>query len=111
MHQTVYDGLGLHWAQLPFPSTDMAHFLRVIQDPKFYGAAVTMPHKVAIVPHLEELTDEGREVGACNTIFLRERDGRRVLCGTNTDVVGIREAFYQNVADPDTVRQRGERQR
>ena len=59
-----------------------------------------MPNKVAIMPHLDELTEECREVGACNTIFLRERDGRRVYCGANTDVVGIREAFYQNVADP-----------
>lgn len=60
-----------------------------------------MPNKVAIMPHLDELTEECREVGACNTIFLRERDGRRVYCGANTDVVGIREAFYQNVADAD----------
>ncbi|MCI2435624.1 hypothetical protein KC274_14665, partial [Listeria monocytogenes] len=58
---------------------------------------------VAIMPHLDELTEECREVGACNTIFVKERDGQRVYCGTNTDVVGIRESFYQNVADPDRV--------
>lgn len=60
-----------------------------------------MPNKVTIMEHLDELTEECREVGACNTIFLREQDGRRIYCGTNTDVVGIRESFYQNVADPD----------
>ena len=64
------------------------------------GASVTMPHKVAIMEHLDEITIEGRVVGACNTIFIHERDGRRKFIGTNTDVVGIREAFYRNVPDP-----------
>lgn len=65
------------------------------------GAAVTMPHKITIMKHLDHLADICREVGACNTIFITEKKGRRVLCGTNTDVIGVREAFYCNVAEPD----------
>lgn len=62
------------------------------------GASVTMPNKVAIIPHLDELTPECRDVGACNTIFLRTGpSGERLYCGANTDVVGIRESFYRNV--------------
>lgn len=56
-----------------------------------------MPHKIAIMQHLDHLTDEAREVGACNTIYVREIEGKRMLCGANTDVVGVREAFFQNV--------------
>ncbi|RKU42051.1 Quinate dehydrogenase [Coniochaeta pulveracea] len=63
-----------------------------------------MPHKVTIMKHLDELTDECRDVGACNTIFFRESpDGRRIFCGTNTDVIGVRESFRQNVDDPAAV--------
>jgi quinate dehydrogenase len=63
-----------------------------------------MPHKVAILQHLDELTPEGRDCGACNTILIRKgSDGKRKYIGTNTDVVGIREAFHQNVKDPETV--------
>lgn len=62
-----------------------------------------MPHKVAILPHLDDLTQEGRDVGAVNTVFLRQKDGKTIYVGTNTDVVGIRESFYQNIPDPDTV--------
>lgn len=67
------------------------------------GASVTMPHKVAIMKHVDEVTPEGREVGACNTLFLRKNGEKTILVGTNTDIVGIREAFYQNISDPDTV--------
>jgi quinate dehydrogenase len=58
-----------------------------------------MPHKVAIIPFLDMLTPEGEAIGAVNTIFLRSHpDGRRLLCGTNTDCIGIREAILQNVS-------------
>ncbi|KAF1816756.1 quinate dehydrogenase [Eremomyces bilateralis CBS 781.70] len=102
-HQTVYDALGLKWSQFPLESTDMNGFLELIQDPKFYGASVTMPHKVAILGFLDELTEEARDVGACNTIFLREKDGKRVYVGTNTDTIGVRDSFYATVKDPEKV--------
>ena len=44
------------------------------------------------------LTPEGEAIGAVNTIFLRNSpSGKRLLCGTNTDCIGIREAVLQNV--------------
>lgn len=61
------------------------------------GASVTMPHKISIMQYLDQLTEEAREVGACNTIFLRDIESKRVTVGANTDVVGIREALIQNV--------------
>ncbi|KAK3367477.1 hypothetical protein B0H63DRAFT_82295 [Podospora didyma] len=98
LHEVVYRELGLRWEQIRLDSTDMGLFLELIQDPKFYGASVTMPHKVAIIPYLDELTDECRDVGACNTLFVRDlADGRRLFCGANTDVIGVRESFVQNV--------------
>ena len=103
LHQTVYDGLGLNWTQFPLDSLDMPLFLKLRQHPKFYGAAITMPHKVAILQHLDGLTPEGASVGAVNTLFIREdaQTGERRYIGTNTDVIGIRDSFYQNVKDPD----------
>ncbi|KAH7336294.1 hypothetical protein BKA65DRAFT_506103 [Rhexocercosporidium sp. MPI-PUGE-AT-0058] len=109
LHQTVYDNLNLKWSQLPLDSTDVPNFLRLTKDPKFYGASVTMPHKVAIIPYLDEVTQEGKDIGACNTIFFKERDGKRVMCGTNTDCFGVRDAFLQNLpagADKDLYRGR-----
>jgi quinate dehydrogenase len=63
-----------------------------------------MPHKVAILNYLDELTPEGVDCGACNTVLIRKNlDGSRRYIGTNTDVIGIREAFYQNVKNPDQI--------
>jgi quinate dehydrogenase len=70
----------------------------------FQGSAVTMPHKVAILKYLDELTPEGKDCGACNTVLIRKNpDGTRRYIGTNTDVIGIRESFYQNVTNPDEI--------
>ena len=54
-----------------------------------------MPHKIAILPHLDDMTPECRAVGACNTVFWRESK----LIGTNTDIAGVKESFLQNVPE------------
>ncbi|PYH87137.1 shikimate 5-dehydrogenase [Aspergillus uvarum CBS 121591] len=118
LHKTVYEKLGLNWIQIPLSSVTgtsetypppytrsppIDKFLASIRaNPKFVGSSVTMPWKVAIMPHLDELTEDARQAGACNTIFLRtdEKTGERRYVGTNTDCNGIREALVQNSPDP-----------
>ncbi|KAL4924436.1 shikimate dehydrogenase family protein [Aspergillus undulatus] len=110
LHQTVYNALGLNWTQIPLStpngttytkSPEISTFLSSIKaNPKFVGSSVTMPHKVAIMNHLDDLTEDARMAGACNTIFLRKAKGKREAeyeyVGTNTDCIGIREALVQN---------------
>ncbi|KAH7134086.1 hypothetical protein EDB81DRAFT_725973 [Dactylonectria macrodidyma] len=103
LHNIIYQELGLRWGQVRLDSDNIPAFMELARHRDFYGAAVTMPNKVAILPYLDELTEECRDVGACNTLFLREENGRRIFCGANTDTIGIRESFYQNVSDPDAV--------
>jgi quinate dehydrogenase len=124
LHQTVYNALGLNWTQIPLSSVTgtsetypppytrsppIEKYLASIKsNPKFVGSSVTMPHKVAIMPHLDDLTDHARQAGACNTIFLRNdpTTGERQYVGTNTDCDGIREALTQNAPDPSRFRGR-----
>lgn len=56
--------------------------LRALQ---FLGANVTTPHKEAVLPYLDEVTDRARAVGAVNTI-VRDDD---ILRGDNTDIEGF----------------------
>ncbi len=55
------------------------------------GANVTIPHKEAILPMMDELDDVVRRVGAVNTVVNRE--GR--LCAYNTDVAGFLRALRE----------------
>jgi quinate dehydrogenase len=124
LHQTVYNALGLNWTQIPLSSVTGTsatypppytqsppiekYMASIRSNPKFVGSSVTMPHKVAIMPHLDELTEHARQAGACNTIFLRKNPstGETQYVGTNTDCDGIREALTQNAPDPSRFRGR-----
>ena len=59
-----------------------------------------MPHKVAFMEHVDALTPEGRMIGSINTVFIRlnPATGNKLYIGTNTDCIGVREAFLQNVS-------------
>ena len=50
------------------------------------GSNVTVPHKLAIMPLLDEIDPIAREIGAVNT-FMQAEDGR--LIGFNTDADGL----------------------
>jgi shikimate dehydrogenase len=50
----------------------------------FDGFNVTIPHKETILPFLDDMTAEVAQVGACNTVIIKERK----LFGHNTDVLG-----------------------
>ena len=52
----------------------------------FCGINVTIPYKEAVIPHLDELDESAKRIGAVNTIV--NRDGRFV--GYNTDFYGMK---------------------
>lgn len=58
-------------------------------NPNLRGLNVTLPHKEAVIPLLDELSDEAREIGAVNVI--RVRDGR--LKGFNSDIIGFMDSI------------------
>jgi len=55
----------------------------------YLGGNVTVPHKVSIMPYLDEVDDKAGQIGAVNTV-VREPDGR--LVGYNTDGKGALDA-------------------
>ncbi|WP_082684711.1 shikimate dehydrogenase [Aureimonas ureilytica] len=59
----------------------------------FAGLNITYPAKQAVIPHLDELSDDARALGAVNTVVLRE--GRRI--GHNTDWWGFAEGFRRGL--------------
>jgi shikimate dehydrogenase len=59
----------------------------------FHGFNVTLPHKVAIMEHLEEIDLQAKGVGAVNTVVWR--DGKYV--GYNTDGIGYLHSLLEEI--------------
>lgn len=72
------------YVNFEIPSADMLPGI-VQANPNLRGLNVTLPHKEAVIPMLNELSDEAKEIGAVNVI--RVRDGR--LKGFNSDIIGF----------------------
>ena len=67
----------------------VGRFVGELRRPGTLGINVTVPHKEAVVPHLDEVDDWAAAAGAVNTIV--NRDGR--LTGHNTDGLGFLRAL------------------
>lgn len=79
---------------------DLADVLAWAQRLGFDGLNVTHPFKQAVVPLLDELSDDAADLGAVNTVVFR--DGRAL--GRNTDWSGYGRAFRAEL--PDAVQDR-----
>ncbi|MEM1093988.1 MAG: shikimate dehydrogenase [Bacteroidota bacterium] len=53
------------------------------------GANVTIPHKQAVLPLMDTLSDRAQAIGAVNTIVCQQADGTVRLHGDNTDPLGF----------------------
>jgi shikimate dehydrogenase len=62
-----------------------------LRDEDCLGANVTVPHKQAVVPFLDELDPAATSAGAVNTIVRRDQR----LVGHNTDVAGFARALSE----------------
>lgn len=91
MHEAAFAAAGLDWTYelLDVAPEDLAGAVARIRRPEFTGANVTIPHKVAVMRHLDGIEGDAQAAGAVNTI--RKVDGR--LIGSNTDVAGMRTAL------------------
>src|SRR5690606_12110535 len=80
---------------LGLSADDLPDLLQAAERFGFAGLNITHPCKQAVIPHLDELSDEARAVGAVNTVVLRE--GRRI--GHNTDHYGFLQNLVHNLPD------------
>jgi shikimate dehydrogenase len=93
MHNAAFIALGLDWRYilLPTPPDQVEAVVARIRSGELQGANVTIPHKQAVMPFLDEIDPAAQSVGAVNTIV--RRDNR--LFGFNTDTVGFKRALLE----------------
>jgi len=74
-------GLSLEYRLMPVAPEELEKRIRDLRDLSVVGFNVTIPHKVAVMPLLDDLDESASAVGAVNTVV---NNGGR-LTGYNTD--------------------------
>ena len=87
MQEAAFRAAGLNWRYLTVEVApeNLAAAIGGVRAFGMRGVNLTIPHKVAVIQHLDELSEEARLIGAVNTVVARE--GR--LIGENTDGKGF----------------------
>lgn len=65
----------------------------IAAHPSLCGLNVTIPHKVTILPFIDELDSVAEEIGAVNCISIDQTPQKPVLKGYNTDAYGFEESL------------------
>jgi shikimate dehydrogenase len=91
MHNRAFCETGYRGVYVALKVTDIAGAIAGVRALGFSGASVTVPHKVAVMDHLDEIDPTARAIGAVNTVV--NQDGR--LVGTNTDAEGAVAALKE----------------
>ena len=86
-----YLGISATYRAYQVAPEDVGEFVRGLRSSVVLGINVTVPHKEAVVPHLDEVDEWASSAGAVNTIV--NRDGR--LTGHNTDGSGFLRALRE----------------
>ncbi len=94
MQEAAFAALGLNWRYLTMEvkPENLADALRGVRALGMRGINLTIPHKVAVIPLLDDINVDAQIIGAVNTVY---REGDRLI-GANTDgkgfLRGLREA-------------------
>jgi shikimate dehydrogenase len=97
MQQPAFDALGIPatyelWHTV---AADLPARIASLREPDVLGASVTVPHKVAVMAHLDDISALARRAGAVNTVI--NRNGH--LTGDNTDAHGFAVSLEQACPD------------
>lgn len=87
MHNAAFAALGIDavYVALDVAPSRLEAALAGVRALGFRQLAVSIPHKEAVIPHLDAIDATARRIGAVNTVT---RDGER-LVGANTDWLGV----------------------
>jgi 3-dehydroquinate dehydratase/shikimate dehydrogenase len=94
MHNAAFRTANVDAVYLPLPATGAEDFATFARALPISGASVTIPLKVALFDHVDEVYSVARRIGAINTI--RVEDGRWI--GGNTDASGFLEPLQERLS-------------
>lgn len=98
MHNSWYAQEGVDAAYIPVhvKKENLEQAVAALKLLGVYGFNVTIPHKTAIIPYLDEVDETAKQMGAVNTV-VRLLDGK--LKGFNTDGEGFVRSMEEVVGE------------
>ncbi len=93
MHNATFKELGMDGIYLRFPVKEekLKEATLGLRALGFRGVNITVPYKEKVMEYLDEIPEEVREIGAVNTILIKDDK----LIGHNTDKDGFRESLIE----------------
>ena len=98
IHNAAFRALGLPYAYVPFHvrKGDLTAALSGVRALNIRGVNITIPHKVAILPLLDEIDPLAKQIGAVNVLL---NDSGRLI-GYNTDAEGFLHVLSGHGIEP-----------
>lgn len=75
----------LEYTLIDIKETDINEHIKALKQGLYHGFNITIPYKETVIQYCDFLTEAARQVGAVNTIYMREG----LVVGDNTDVEGF----------------------
>ena len=95
IHNAGFESLKIdaQYTSFDIEPSNLEQFMDKVRQEKIAGLSVSIPHKISIIPYLDEISPETRNIGAVNTVYWKNEK----LCGTNTDVFGAIAALEEKI--------------
>ena len=93
MHNAAFHSLNMNHCYVAFKvhPDDLSDAVKAVKSLNLLGVNITVPHKEAVIPLLDEVNEEARFIGAVNTVVNNE--GK--LTGYNTDGRGFMSSLSE----------------
>jgi shikimate 5-dehydrogenase/shikimate kinase len=109
MHNAAYTACGLPHSYDAYKPDHLYKIQALLEDPAYGGLAVSLPYKSTILPFLDEISPDARDINAVNTVVVErqyEPDGTEVTVrkGYNTDYIGVRHCIQKHLSPANAIR-------
>ncbi|PYH87758.1 pentafunctional AROM polypeptide [Aspergillus ellipticus CBS 707.79] len=109
LHNAAYAACGLPHIYNALPSDNFSDIHNLLNSADHGGVAVSLPYKTEVLPFLNEISPEAKDIRAVNTVVIERNhptNGNQstVLRGYNTDYIGIRDCIDKNLSPANAVR-------
>lgn len=85
---------GIDAQYLKFEISEISSFPQIISSqPDLRGLNITIPYKEKIIPFLDDLDPQAKEIGAINVVKVIRENGKAKLIGYNSDIIGFQKSI------------------